>query len=104
MIRIYGSEKCPDCVACKENFDHYGVEYEFLEVLASLKNLKEFLIYRDREAVFDRLKAIHDIGLPACIDEDGTVFTDWEKYLRDRGMTPSTDAGAVCDLTNRKGC
>ena len=104
MIKVYGSPMCPDCVACEYNFDKYKIEYEFLDINASLHNLKKFLIYRDSEPVFDRLKAINDIGIPACIDEEGTVFTDWETYLRERGYEPEEiNAGQACGL-DRKGC
>ncbi|MCR5215680.1 MAG: glutaredoxin [Lachnospiraceae bacterium] len=104
MITIYGSEMCPDCRECKRNFDAHGIAYEFLSVTEELKNLRAFLILRDGNAVFDRLKAIHDIGLPACVLEDGTVFTDWEGYLKDRGLTVTyTEIGPACSLDG-KGC
>ena len=104
MLKIYGSEMCPDCVACKKNFDIYDVEYEFLDINASLRNLKVFLDYRDHNPVFDRLKAIGDIGLPAIVKEDGEVFTDWETYLRQMGKQPVyEDSGEACSI-DRKGC
>ena len=88
MITIYGSAMCPDCQNCKYNFDKYGVEYKFLDVPTNLQYLNEFLYYRDTNPVFDRLKKVYDICYPACIDEDGTVFTDWETYLRNKGLEP----------------
>lgn len=104
MFKIYGSTMCPDCEACKQNFDRYGVEYEFLDITASLKNLKEFLILRDQEAVFNHLKAIHDIGLPALVREDGSVFTDWESYLQEMGKEVIWEnTGHACSLDHR-GC
>ncbi len=105
MIIVYGSKMCPDCVACEENFDHYKIDYEFRDILADLRNLKKFLIYRDTmPEVFERLIKIHDIGIPACVDEDGTVFTDWESYLRGKGCEPiEVNMGAACSLDG-KGC
>ncbi len=104
MIKVYGSKMCPDCQGCKYNFDKYKIDYEFIDVCESLPALKQFLIYRDSNPVFDRLKAIHDIGLPACVEEDGTIFTDWESYLRDRGMEPEAiNGGQACSL-DHKGC
>ena len=47
MLKIYGSEMCPDCVACKKNFDFYHIEYEFIDINKTLKNLKIFLKQRD---------------------------------------------------------
>ena len=88
MITIYGNAMCPDCQNCKYNFDKYCVEYKFLDVHTNLQYLKEFLYHRDTNPVFDRLKKIYDICYPACIDEDGTVFTDWETYLRNKGLEP----------------
>ncbi len=105
MLKIYGSEMCPDCVACKRNFDAYGISYEFLDVTKSLRHLRAFLILRDSEPVFDRLKAIHDIGLPGIVREDGTVFTDWEGYLQEKGLPvlSGDPSGSACSL-DRKGC
>lgn len=104
MLKIYGSEMCSDCRNCKLNFDHYGIEYQFLDVCKSLRYLSEFLFLRDTEPVFDRLKAIHDIGLPGIVKEDGTVFTDWEGYLQEKGLTViSSGEGAACSI-DHKGC
>ena len=61
MLKIYGSEMCPDCVACKKNFDFYHIEYEFIDINKTLKNLKIFLKLRDTLPVFDHCKEIGDI-------------------------------------------
>ncbi len=104
MLKIYGSEMCPDCRECKRNFDLYGVEYEFIDINESLKNLKIFLDMRDHDPVFDRLKAIGDIGLPGIVKEDGTVFTDWEQYLKDMGKEPVySELNSSCSI-DHKGC
>ncbi|MBR4224347.1 MAG: glutaredoxin [Oscillospiraceae bacterium] len=105
MFIVYGSDMCPDCVACKLNFDAYGIEYRFIDINARLKDLSDFLVLRDSDPVFDRCKSIHDIGLPAIVREDGSVFLSWEKYIEELGHTvliPDT-AGAACG-TDGKGC
>ena len=71
MIKVYGSLKCPYCVVLKENLDRNKIEYDFIDILASLSNLGAFLSLRDKDPVFDRLKEIEDIGVPALIDESG---------------------------------
>ena len=105
MLVIYGSKMCPACVACKANFDAYGVAYTFLDINESLKVLSDFLILRDSLSVFDHCREIHDIGLPALKKEDGTVFLDWEGYLRELGHEPFevSAEGTHCSL-DRKGC
>ncbi len=52
MVKIYGSDLCPDCVACKTAFDADGISYEFVNITAGMKNLKEFLnLPKQRAAV-----------------------------------------------------
>ncbi len=104
MFKVYGSIKCPDCINCKANFDEYKIEYEFIDVLDSLKNLKKFLHYRDNHPeVFERLIKIGDIGLPAIVDENDKVFTDWETYLKEKGFEPFYVTGDSCTIGG-KGC
>lgn len=49
MLKVYGSPMCPDCRACKVNFEENG-----------------------------KWKAVGDIGIPGIVGENGTVFTDLE--------------------------
>lgn len=104
MFKIYGSSKCPDCINCKANFDEYNIKYEFIDVLDSLKNLKKFLHYRDNHPeVFERLIKIGDIGLPAIVDENDNVFTDWESYLKEKNLNPFYVTAESCSIGG-KGC
>ncbi|MBQ4289523.1 MAG: glutaredoxin [Clostridia bacterium] len=107
MFKIYGSKMCPDCINVKYNFDKYGIEYEFIDINESLRNLKVFLDYRDKLPVFDHCKEIGDIGLPALVKEDGEVFLSWEKYLEEKGLEVvypgENSAGEACSI-DRKGC
>lgn len=80
MLKIYGSMMCPDCVECRKDLDEAGVSYEYLDFADSLRNLKEFLKIRDREAMFDSLKADGKIGIPCIVREDGSVTLDWEEF------------------------
>ena len=105
MLKVYGSAKCPDCIALKKNYDFYGIEYEFTEVLESLKNLHEFLALRDHSPVFDHCKEIGDIGLPTVVKEDGEIYINWEERLEAEGkevLSVETNAQA-CSL-DHKGC
>lgn len=105
MLKIYGSPFCPDCVACKKNFDHYGIEYEFIDIGKSIKDMHEFITMRDTLPVFNHCKEIHDIGLPALVKEDGAVFLSWEKMLEEMGykILPEEAKATSCSL-DRKGC
>ncbi len=104
MLKIYASPMCPDCRECKENFDANGIEYTMIDINESLRNLKEFLALRDSRSVFNHCKEVGDIGLPALVREDGTVFLDWEGYLTENGLPiVYKERGPVCSLDG-KGC
>ena len=104
MFRIYGSPMCPDCRECKANFDANGIAYEFIDINEKLCNLSDFLKLRDHSPVFDRCKEIGDIGLPAIVREDGTIFLDWEGYLTEQGKPiVYRESGQSCSIDG-KGC
>ena len=81
MLKIYGSMQCPDCVACRNDLDQAGVEYEYLDFADDLRNLKAFLAIRDKEAVFAEVKENDSIGIPCILREDGSVTLDWSEYV-----------------------
>ncbi len=73
MIKMYGSYLWPDCDAPKEALSKKGIEYEYIDITKSMKNLKDFLKIRDNSEKFDIIKATNHIGLP-CIDNDGKIY------------------------------
>lgn len=87
MITVYGSPLCPDCRACKVNFDRHGIAYEEVDITASMKNLKAFLKIRDALAVFDPCRKNGSVGIPAIQRENGSITLDWEAYLAELGFS-----------------
>lgn len=81
MLKIYGSMLCPDCVKCRKDLDKAGTVYEYLDFSESLKNLKEFLHYRDTDPAFAGVKAEGRIGIPCIVKEDGALTLSWEKFM-----------------------
>ena len=81
MLIIYGTDQCPDCVNCKADLDRAGVSYEYRNISENLLYLKEFLSYRDQNAVFDTVKEAGKIGIPCILDQEGGVCLTWEQYL-----------------------
>ena len=104
MFRIYGSPLCPDCRECKANFDANKVAYEYVDINESIANLKAFLKLRDTLSVFDHSKEVGDIGIPAIVCDDGSVFLDWEGYLYVQGLPiVYKESGKACSIDG-KGC
>ena len=80
MIKIYGMPSCPYCAYVHQQ-----------------------IIGRDTNPVFDRMKAIGDVGIPAFVFEDGRVSID----PADAGLIEygSPEACSIEDhKSGRKGC
>ena len=73
---LYYAEQCPDTAPFVAELKRLGVEYEEVEVLSSIPNLKQFLRLRDNHAEFDSVKAKGYAGVPALLLEDGRVILD----------------------------
>ena len=82
MLKIYGSEQCPDCINCKRDLDAAGVEYLYLNISENLLFLKKFLKLRDENELFADIRKHGKIGIPCIIDEDGSVSFEWNQYLK----------------------
>lgn len=82
MLKIYGSEQCPDCVNCKRDLDAAGVEYLYLNISENLLFLKKFLKLRDENELFADIRKNGKIGIPCIVDEDGTVSFEWDRYMK----------------------
>ncbi len=83
MLRIYGSEFCPHCTACKKALDAEGTEYEYIDINKSLGALKEFLKLRDTDPVFKEVIGSGRVGIPALVLDDGSMTLDWEAGIRE---------------------
>lgn len=82
MLKIYGSEQCPDCVNCKRDLEAAGVEYVYLNISENLLFLKKFLKLRDEDEVFAEIKKAGKIGIPCVVREDGTVTLEWDEFIK----------------------
>lgn len=74
---IYGSMLCPDCVQCRKDLDERGVAYEYREITADLRYMKEFLKLRDENNGFAAVKAEGKIGIPCILRDEGMISFQW---------------------------
>ena len=81
MLKIYGTDLCPDCTACIAAFREAGIAYEYLKFETDLAHLREFLQLRDKSPLFDEIRAAGGIGIPCILREDGSITLDWQACL-----------------------
>lgn len=71
-IIMYGAEICPDCVEAKEQLKiSTEFELDYRNITESTSILKEFLYYRDHDAIFTSIIEGGKIGIPFFVLEDG---------------------------------
>ena len=78
MMKYYGSPLCPDCVAATAALDAKGTPYEWIEITASMPNLKAFLALRDSREEFAQVRAEGRVGIPCFVTEDGKILFEVE--------------------------
>ena len=103
MITIYGMHTCPYCDYVHEQVKDRKDEFRYINTGENIRNMSAFIRLRDENPVFDHLKAVGDVGIPAFVFEDGRVSTD----PADAGLIEYGTAGA-CSVedhkSGRKGC
>lgn len=71
---LYYAAECPDTAPFVAKLKRLGVDYEEVEVLSSIPNLKQWLRLRDRHHAFDNAKAQGYAGFPALLLDDDRVI------------------------------
>lgn len=77
-MKIYGTDLCPDCVEAKEKLDEKNIPYDYVDITASIGNLKAFMKMRDEEPAFDEAKKAGAVGVPAFVLDDGEIRLEIE--------------------------
>ena len=103
MIKIYGMPTCPYCDYIHEQIRGREDEFEYINIGENIRTMGAIIRLRDTNPVFDRLKAIGDVGIPAFVFEDGRVSVD----PADAGLI-EYGSPAACSVedhrSGRKGC
>jgi glutaredoxin-related protein len=101
---MYGAEICPDCVEAKKQLRmDESIELDYRNITESTKILKEFLAYRDHEAIFNPVKEEGRIGIPFFLLEDGTKTFEIEEYVNMKA-TEASQTYSSCSLDGKGQC
>lgn len=101
-VIMYGAEICPDCVEAKAVLATVpGIDLEYRDITENTRILKEFLYYRDHEALFAPVKEAGSIGIPFFVMEDGKKTFDINGFTAVE--SPAYNATS-CSLDGRGYC
>ena len=68
---LYYSSLCPDTTAFVAELDKLDLEYEKVDITASMANLKQFLRLRDERSEFSERKKWGLVGVPCFVTKTG---------------------------------
>lgn len=103
MVKIYVMETCPDCVSVKLQAEG-NKKYQLVDIGKNVRDLKEFLLLRDRNPAFDAVKANGSIGIPCFILEDGSVtFSPEDAGLKPKSAAEVAAKAPACNIDG-SGC
>ena len=91
MMKVYGAEICIDCRNYKAIQENRGFEAEYIDIVESTANLKEFLKLRDTEEIFAEVRERGGIGIPLFVHEDGTMTFEINEAMKWIGQEPVRD-------------
>lgn len=73
-ITLFGSQHCPDCPPVIDYLSKNYIVYDYIDITASMRNLKYFLKFRDSNLFFDHAKKNGNVGIPTLMINDGEDF------------------------------
>lgn len=80
-ITVIGSHLCPDTLYALNRLSENKADITFLNISASLSDLKAYLAQRESNPLYQSVKADGGIGIPLFILEDGTTTLDLNQVL-----------------------
>ena len=80
-IKLYGSKHWPGCPDVKEALLQKNIDFEYVEITDSMKNLKEFLKIRDKDDAFAIVKRTHSVGIPMLLIDGKVNFNITEELI-----------------------
>ncbi len=88
---------CPDCKQVKAQLAD-NPNFELIDIGEHVRNLKQFMMLRDNNPEFDKVKAHGSIGIPCFLLDNGSV-----RFSMDDVRIDDVTEGASCSLDG-KGC
>lgn len=101
-MKVYGAEICIDCRNYKEIQKARGFQAEYIDIIENTSNLKEFLLMRDNDPVFEPVREHNGIGIPLFVREDGVKTLDINEAFSWIGQEP-VKAGEIENMVNWEG-
>ena len=81
-LTLFGSHLCQDTLYAICKLKDRNVEIDFRNISVDFSALKDFMIIRESDPVYEPVKKSGGLGMPLMILEDGTKTLDLEEVLK----------------------
>lgn len=71
---LFFANLCPDTQSFVAQLKKLHIDYDEVEIMSSITNLKQFLQLRDRHSAFKQAKTNSSIGIPALLIDEQVVL------------------------------
>ena len=73
-ITVFGSPLWAECKPVREYLLENKVEFDYIDITDSMRSLKIFLAFRDKDPYFDPIKKRGSVGIPTIMIGNGEKF------------------------------
>lgn len=81
-LQVIGSHLCPDTLYALNVLKAKEVDFDFVNISASLGDLKKFLQIRENTPeIYDNVRKNNGLGIPCFVKADGEITLDIKKVL-----------------------
>ncbi len=96
MMKVYGSDICPQCRDFKALLAERGIAVEYIDMTENVRNMREFLHLRDHEEAFAPVRERGSIGIPCFVNDNGEITLDENTALEWLGQPPAEKDAFGC--------
>ncbi|CDE93635.1 GCN5-related N-acetyltransferase [Acidaminococcus sp. CAG:542] len=82
QIKVIGSHCCPDTLYALNQLAAAGAEIDFVDILASHADLKQYLALRDCDPLYAEIRGTERLGIPCFVKADGSKTLDLKEVLK----------------------
>lgn len=73
-ITVFGSPAWAECKPVREYLLENNIEFNYIDITDSMRSLKIFLAFRDKDPYFDSIKKMGSVGIPTIMIGNGEKF------------------------------
>lgn len=74
-IILYYDKHCPDTQGFMDYLDEHKIAYTPCDITENMRNIKEFLHWRDTSSLFDKVKEVGAVGVPLiCVNQGEDLY------------------------------